>query len=84
VDIPPELLRDAQEWLAAQLNMLADEVQVVAVEQVEWTDSCLGLGQANESCLAAPTPGWRLVFEVNGERHEVRTDDTGTAFRLAP
>jgi len=82
-ELPPEAVLEAQRWLATQLNVAAEQVQVVEVEQAEWTDSCLGLGQANESCLQAITPGWRAIFEINGQRYEVRTDETGSAIRLA-
>lgn len=82
-DVPPEAVTAAQQWLATQLNVAAEQVQIVEVEQTEWTDSCLGLGRANESCLQAITPGWKAVFEINGQRHEVRTDETGSTIRLA-
>jgi putative lipoprotein len=41
------------------------------------------LGRPNESCLQAVTPGWQAVFEINGQRFEVRTDETGSVIRLA-
>ncbi|HEX5837696.1 MAG TPA: META domain-containing protein [Anaerolineales bacterium] len=82
--LPPEAVLTAQQWLAAQLNTAADQVRIVELEQAEWTDSCLGLGRLDESCLQAITPGWRVVFESNGVTYEVRTDETASAIRLAP
>jgi heat shock protein HslJ len=82
-ELPPEAVLDAQQWLATQLGAAAQQVQIVEVEQAEWTDSCLGLGRANESCLQVITPGWRAVFEVNGQRYEVHTNETGSTIRLA-
>lgn len=82
-DLPPEAVLNAQRWLATQLSMAAEQVQIVEVEQAEWTDSCLGLGRLNESCLQAVTPGWRVVLEVNGQTYEVRTDETGSTVRVA-
>ena len=81
--LPPKAVLDAQGWLATQLSVAVEQVQIVEVEQAEWTDSCLGLGRLNESCLQAITPGWRVVFEINGQRYEVRTDETGSTIRLA-
>lgn len=81
--VPPEAVVAAQQWLATQLSVAAEQVQVTEVEQAEWTDSCLGLGRPNESCLQVITPGWRAVFEINGQRYEVRTDETGSVIRLA-
>ena len=82
--LPPEAVLTAQQWLATQLNAAADQVQIIEIEQAEWTDSCLGLGRLNESCLQAITPGWRVVFESNGVTYEVRTDETASIIRLAP
>lgn len=81
--LPPEAVLAAQQWLAAQLSVAVEQVQIIEVEQAEWTDSCLGLGGPNESCLQVITPGWRVVFEIDGQPYEVRTDETGSIIRLA-
>lgn len=82
-DLPPEAVLDAQQWLADQLNTTTAQVEIGEVEQMEWSDACLGLGQANEICAQVITPGWRAVFEVNGELYEVRTDETGNVIRMS-
>jgi heat shock protein HslJ len=82
LELPPEAVLDAQEWLATEISAAVEQVQIIEVEQAEWTDSCLGLGRLNESCLQAITPGWRVIFEVNGQRYEVRTDESGSTIRL--
>jgi hypothetical protein len=74
----------AAEWLAGEVNVSVDDFRLVEAEQVEWTDSCFGLGGPAESCLAAITPGWRIAFEADGHQYEVRTDTSGSNFRLAP
>ena len=71
-----------QEFLAAQLGVTLGDVQVVSVERTEYSDGCLGLGQANESCLQAITPGWFVIVDVNGQTYEVRTDATGEQIRV--
>lgn len=81
--LPPQVVLDAQQWLATQLGLATQQVQIVDVEQVQWPDSCLGLGRPNESCAAVVTPGWKAVFSVNGTTYEVRTDETGSTIRLA-
>lgn len=82
-ELPAEAVLDAQEWLATQLSVTTADVQIIEAEQAEWTDSCLGLGRPNESCLQVITPGWRVVLEVNGQRYEVRTDRSGSTIRVA-
>jgi len=80
-NLPAQAVLEAQSWLADQLNVTIDQVEIVSTEQVEWTDSCLGLGGAAEICAAVMTPGWEANFEVNGQPYEVRVDDTGATIR---
>jgi hypothetical protein len=82
--IPPDLVNRAAEWLAKELNVSVKDLTLVSAEHFEWTDSCFGLGGPAESCLQAITPGWRMVAEAPGKQYEVRTDESGSAFRLAP
>lgn len=67
---------------ALALDADAAEVLVIDYEQVDWSDSCLGLGGPAESCLAAITPGWRVELSVAGEMIVARTDELGTQVRL--
>lgn len=79
--LPPEAVLNAQRWLAEQLNVPVEQVTIVEMAQMEWSDSCLGLGGPAESCAAVITPGWRAIMEVNGQRYEVRTNETGSFIR---
>jgi hypothetical protein len=82
-DLPPALVLAAQAWLAERLGVEVDSVVILETEQVEWSDGCLELGRPDESCLAAITPGWLIVFEVDGESYEVHTDEIASVIRLA-
>jgi heat shock protein HslJ len=77
----PGAVLEAQNWLADQLGLLVDQVEMVSFEQVDWTDSCLGLGGPAESCLQAITPGYQLIVIAGGQEYEIRTNETGTAIR---
>jgi putative lipoprotein len=81
-ELPPAVVQAARDWLAAQLNQGVERIEINEFEQVEWSDSCLGLGQSYESCLAVITPGWRIVFAVDGVDYEVRTNADGSVIRL--
>jgi heat shock protein HslJ len=83
-DIPPAAVLTAQQWAAEQLNVPAEQIQIMEMEQAVWLDSCLGLGGPAESCLQVETPGWRAIFEVNGIAYEVRTNETGGEVRMVP
>jgi hypothetical protein len=82
--IPPEIVNRAAEWLAEEVNVPVEDLRLIGAEHVEWTDSCFGLGGPAESCLQAITPGWRLIAEAVDQQYEVRTDESGSAFWLAP
>lgn len=80
-ELPPAAALEAQAWVADRLGVAVEEVELMNSEQVDWSDSCLGLGGAAESCAAVITPGWQFDFDVNGDQYEVRTDETGDAVR---
>ncbi len=69
--------------LARQLHINPAEIQVNHVEQVEWTDACLGLGLPAESCAAVTTPGYKITFGVAGQEYVIHTDSGGYQTRVA-
>ena len=69
--------------LARQLHIDPSTIQVISVEKVEWSDSCLGLGQANESCAAVITPGYKMTLSVAGQEYVIHTDEGGYQTRVA-
>ncbi|MBN2500692.1 MAG: hypothetical protein JXB38_07950 [Anaerolineales bacterium] len=83
-ELPPAAALEAQRWLADQLGVTVEEVKLQHVEQTEWSDSCLGLGGAAEICAQVITPGWQVVFSVNGQEYEVRTNEDATSIRMQP
>ena len=68
--------------LADQLGLDVEGVQVVKVEDAEWSDSCLGLGGPAESCAAVVTPGYQVTLSVDGVEYVFRTDLSGDAVRM--
>lgn len=81
--LPPVAVVKAREVLAADLNVGVEQVAIQSYGRQDWTDSCLGLGGAAESCLAAIYPGWQVMLLVDGgESYEVRTDELGEIIRI--
>jgi len=76
-----EAVSAAQETLAAELGVDMESIQLVKVQDEEWSDSCLGLGGATESCLAVVTPGYSVVFQYDDKEYTYRTDLTGVEVR---
>lgn len=81
-ELPPVAVVKAREALATELGIAVEDIPFGSHERAEWTDSCLGLGGAAESCLAAIHPGWQVMFEVDGISYEVRTDELGDIIRI--
>jgi hypothetical protein len=69
--------------LASELGVAEAEIEMVSLEAAEFTDSCLGLGGPEESCLQAITPGFLVILSAGGQAYEVHTDATGEQARIA-
>ena len=68
------LIRRAQEDLASRLALPADEVSFVEITAVEWSDSSLDCPQPGMSYMQVITPGYRIIFEVNGQPYEYHSN----------
>lgn len=53
------------------------EAQLVMAEAVTWPDGSLGCGQPGRVYTQVPVPGYRVVFEVGGERWNYHASKTG-------
>lgn len=62
------------EDLAAQLPIASEEIRVVRVEQVDWSDSSLGCPQEGQAYLTVITPGYHIILEAGGVQYDYRTD----------
>ncbi len=80
--IGQEAAAQARAALAEFLGVSEDALTQEAIEAMEWSDGCLGLGGPAELCLAAITPGYAVTFLVDGEPYVVRTDLEGNAVRV--
>lgn len=83
-DVPPIAVLEAQRQLAERLDVQVQRVEILSAQRVEWADACLELGGSEEVCAQVITPGWRVIFEVDGQRVEVRTDESGEQVRVVP
>ena len=72
----------ARAALADKLDVKTKKVAVTKVVAQDWSDGCLGLGGAAESCLAAITPGYRVTLMSSSTTYYARTDTRGTVVRF--
>lgn len=84
-EVPAEVETDfsvAIEYLASFLDVLPDQMKVISAEQVQWTNSCLGLAEPDEICAEMITEGYKLSIQTGEERYELHTDRDMTQFRV--
>lgn len=79
--LPPQAALAAQNALADTLGVDVEEILIAKIEQVEWTDSCLGLGGPAESCLQVITPGFRVVLVHGDTGYTFHTNSDGSVIR---
>jgi hypothetical protein len=82
--LPPDVALTIRNRVSEILGVPVESIQLQSMEQMEWPDGCLGLPEADEVCTEAITPGWLLVFNVDGEEIRFRVDQTGTMIRREP
>jgi hypothetical protein len=82
--VPPDMARTILDKVSEIVGVPVESAQLKSVEPMDWPDSCLGLGEPNETCAQTVTSGWLLVFDVNGQEFRIRVDQTGTVIRREP
>jgi hypothetical protein len=83
----PEDIRaatSARQVAAQEMSVSLEAVRLVAVETVEWPDSCLGIPASGVVCLQSITPGYRVTVEVSGKTLEYHTDRSGNSIIRKP
>ncbi|HEX6287585.1 MAG TPA: hypothetical protein VFZ66_00265 [Herpetosiphonaceae bacterium] len=74
----------ARQQLADTLGCDAQAVQIVDVEEMEWSDSSLGCPQPGMMYMQVITPGYRVTLEHSGQRYIFHTDLAHRAIRCDP
>ncbi len=64
--------------LAQQLEVPAEEIEVVWTENAEWPDSCLGVAAPDQNCLTVITPGFRVALRHADTTYTYHTDTVAT------
>lgn len=82
VALPEEVLTGAQSQLGDALGIPAESIKMDKVEDAQWSDACLELAQPDENCAQVITPGYRVVFTVDGKTYEVHTNADGSMIRV--
>ncbi len=77
----PDAVNAVKNKVATELGIRVGAVIVMSAYEQEWSDGCLGLGGAAESCLATITPGYEVTVLAQGSERVFRTNADGSNIR---
>lgn len=80
-EVPQELLNQTLTYLASQLDISPEGIEVLRDEQVVWPDGALGCPQPDEYYIQKPVRGYWITLHVNGVEYDYRLSESGY-FRL--
>lgn len=81
-ELPQSVATKVRQEISKQFNVPLSDLQVVSFTRETWSDSCLGLGGANESCLTVLVEGWRVEVSSGSRNWVYRTDNAANTIRL--
>ena len=72
--------KQAAEFLARELGVAADSLEVVSTEPMTWSDAGLGCPQPGMAYAQVLTPGYLVIIrDDGGGEHRVHTNEDGTS-----
>jgi hypothetical protein len=74
----------AKSFLANELSVNAETIQLVDAQAVQWPDSCLGVQTPGIMCAMHVVDGFKITLSANDQTYEVRTNLDGSQTMLAP
>ena len=83
-EVPEDLLAAILADLSTRTGEAPQAMSVVTAESVVWPDGSLGCPRPGDIYQPAPTPGYRVVVESEGDTHDYRLTDAGFFFVCPP
>jgi hypothetical protein len=74
VDAEARLADLAKADLARQLNMSAEQIQVVKIEAVNWPDASQGCPQPGKMYAQVITPGYQIILSASGKEYDYHSN----------
>ncbi len=72
------LLDSAREVLAAEIDVAVEDIDLVEMEEVVWSDSSLGCPAPGKLYAQVMEKGYRIVLGVNGGHYSLHSGESGT------
>lgn len=80
--LPASVKNRVLQAASRRLQLPISRLTVIQAQQQTWRDGCLELGNINESCIAALTPGWRVVIGAADQTLVYHSNQTGSVIKL--
>jgi len=74
----------AKSFLADQLSIDKETIQLVDIQSVQWPDTCLGVQTPGVMCAFHVVDGYRITLSANGQSYEVHSNLDGSQTVLVP
>ena len=68
-------------YVVQEMDVDAEEIELISIEEKDWPDACLGLPEEDEMCATVITPGFEIVVAVGEEEQKFRTNIEGMIIR---
>jgi hypothetical protein len=69
--------------LSAKIGVSPDRITLVSVEAVEWSDASLGCPQEGFMYAQVVTPGYLIIFAVDGSEYKYHTNQQDVVVHCA-
>lgn len=80
--LPATVAAAIRRELSRATGIAADKLKVTESSRQSWSDTCLGLGKADEICGQMIVEGWRVVVSDGRQTWVYRTNARGNSWRL--
>ncbi len=81
-NLPVSVKNAVLQAASRRLQQPISRLNITQSQQKTWRDGCLELGGIDELCIAALTPGWRVVVGAVDQTLVYHTNQTGSVLRL--
>ena len=73
-----EAVSAAREVLSASLGVSSSQVELLIAEEVMWSNTSLGCPEPGKQYAEVVVPGFRAIFEYEGQKYEYHTNIDGS------
>lgn len=81
-NLPDSVVQAVLQDASRRSNLPSQELNIVRVQQRDWSDGCLGLALSGIFCSQTVVPGWQVTVNAEQQSFVYRTDNSGSLVKL--